>query len=134
MKMNRGYMKNEMERKKNIYIIAIAVAFCIVFSGNIYNSVKSINFRRLCDKYREQLIATENSNRELTDRIGRVAEITGRIKETANANVTDARGIIELTEELRTQVYELESCLGSFNQLEYYSYWDNEFRVEGLME
>ena len=123
-----------MERKKNIYIIAIAVAFCIVFSGNIYNSVKSINFRRLCNNYREQLIATENSNRELTDRIGRVAEITGRIKETANASVTDARGIIELTEELRTQVYELESCLGSFNQLEYYSYWDNEFRVEGLME
>ena len=132
--MNRGYMKNEMERKKNIIYIIAVFAFFIVFSGNIYNSVKSINFRRLCNNYREQLIATENSNRELTDRIGRVAEITGRIKETANANVTDARGIIELTEELRTQVYELESCLGSFNQLEYYSYWDNEFRVEGLME
>ena len=127
-------MKNEMERKKNIIYIIAVFAFFIVFSGNIYNSVKSINFRRLCNNYREQLIATENSNRELTDRIGRVAEITGRIKETANANVTDARGIIELTEELRTQVYELESCLGSFNQLEYYSYWDNEFRVEGLME
>ena len=133
--MNRGYMKNEMEHKKNIIIYIIAIsAFCIVFSGNIYNSVKSIKYRRLCNNYREQLIATENSNRELTDRIGRVAEITGRIKETANANVTDARGIIEFTEELRTQVYELESCLGSFNQSEYYSYWDNEFRDKGLMQ
>lgn len=133
--MNRGYMKNEMEHKKNIIIYIIAIsAFFIVFSGNICNSVKSFKYRRLCNNYREQLIATENSNRELTDRIGRVAEITGRIKETANANVTDARGIIELTEELRTQVYELESCLGSFNQSEYYSYWDNEFRDKGLMQ
>ena len=119
--------------KKTIYIIA-AIAFFIVFSGNICNSVKSFKYRRHLDTVREQLIATENSNRELTDRIGRVAEITGRIKETANANVTDARGIIELTEELRTQVYELESCLGSFNQCEYYSHWDNEFRDEELMQ
>lgn len=126
--MLRGYMKNE--GKKNIIFIIAAVAFCIIFSGNIYNSVQSYKYRRLCDKYREQLIATENANRELTDRIGRVAEITGRIKETTDANITDARGIIELTEELRTQVYELESCLGSFNQSEYYQYWDNIYGLE----
>ena len=48
----------------------------------------------------------------------------------AERNVTDARGIIEITEELRTQVYELESCLGSFNQSEYYSYWDNIYGLE----
>ena len=119
-----------MERKKNIIFI-IAAAFCIiVFSGNIYSSVKSYKYRRLCYEYREQLIATENENRELADRIGRVAEITGRIKETTDANITDARGIIELTEELRAQVYELESCIGSFNQSEYYSYWDNIYGLE----
>lgn len=126
--MLRGYMKNE--GKKNIIFIIAAVAFCIVFSGNIYSSIQSYKYRRLCSEYREQLIATENANRELTDRIGRVAEITGRIKETADANITDARGIIELTEELRTQVYELESCLGSFNQSEYYQYWDNIYGLQ----
>ena len=114
------------ERKKNIYII-IAIAFCVVFSRNIYNSVKSFEYRRLCNQYREQLIATEEANRKLTDKIGRIAEITGSIKETAERNVTDARGIIELTEELRAKVYELENCLGSFSQSEYYNYWDNEF-------
>lgn len=119
-----------MERKKNIFIIIAAVAFCIVFSDNIYNSIQSFKYRRLCNQYREQLIEAENANRELTDRIGRVAEITRRIKEAADANITDARGIIELTEELRTQVYELESCLGSFNQSEYYSYWDNIYGIE----
>ena len=118
-----------MERKKTIYIIIAAVLF-IILSANIYNSVQSYQYRRLCDKYREQLIVAEETNRELTDRFGRITEITGRIKETANSNVADARGIIEITEELRAQVYELESCLGSFNQSEYYSYWDNIYGLE----
>ena len=89
--IRRGYMKDE--RKKNIYII-IAIAFCIILSRNIYNSIKYYKYRRLCDQYREQLITAETTNRELADRIGRVAEIVGRIKETANANITDARSSI----------------------------------------
>ena len=128
--MFRDYMKDE----KTIYIIIAAVAFCIVFSTNIYSSVQSYEYRRLCDEYRESLIATEEANRELADKIGRITEITGRIKETTDANITDARGIIEITEELRTQVYELESCLGSFNQLEYYQYWDSCFHDEELIQ
>src|SRR5574344_249841 len=110
--ISRGCMENE--RKKNIIFI-FAVAFCIVLSANIYNSVKYYRYRELCDQYRKQLIATENANRELTNRIGRVAEITGRIKETTNTNITDARGIIETVEILRSQIKELEDCCGSFN-------------------
>ena len=124
-------MKNE--HKKNIIFI-IAAVLCIVFSTNIYNSIESYKYRRLCDKYREQLITTENANRELTDRIGRVAEITGRIKETANANIADARGIIETVEILRTQIQELENCCGGFNQSEYYQHWDSYYHDEQLMD
>ena len=123
----------ENERKKTIYIIIAAVLF-IVFSGNIYSSIKSYKYRRLCAEYREQLIAAEEANRELTDRFGRVAEITRRIKETANTNITDARGIIETVEVLRSQIKELESSLGCFSQSEYYQYWDSYFRDEGLMD
>ena len=119
-----------MERKKNIIFIIAAVAFCIIFSRNIYNSVKSYKYRRLCDKYTEQLSATAEENRTLNDRLSRITEVVGRLHETTERNVTDARGIIELTEELRAQVYELESCLGSFNQSEYYSYWDNIYGLE----
>ena len=126
MKIIRGYMKNE----KNIFIIIAAVAFCIVFAGNIYNSIESYKYRRLCDQYREQLVATENANRELTDRIGRVAEITGRIGEICNRNVSDTRGIIETIEELRAEIKELENSLGNFSQYQYYNYWDNEFGIE----
>ena len=119
-----------MSKKIKFIIFIIAVAFCIVFSGNIYSSIQSYKYRRLCDKYREQLIATTETNRTLNDRLGRVTEVVGRLHETTERNVTDARGIIELTEEIRTQVYELESCLGSFNQSEYYSYWDNIYGLE----
>ena len=124
----------EMEyKKKNIYIIIIAVAFCIILPTNIYNSIKSYKYRRLCNQYREQLIATETTNRELADRIGRIAEITGRIKETTERNVTDARSIIETVEILRTQIKELEDCCGGFSQSEYYQYWDSYYHDEGLM-
>ena len=116
--------------KKIKFIIIIAAVFCIVCAGNIYSSVKSYKYRRLCNQYREQLIATENANRELADRIGRVAEITGRIKEATDANITDARGIIETVERLRAEIKELEDCCGSFNQSEYYQYWDNIYGIE----
>ena len=125
-------MKNE--RKKNIFFIIAAVAFSIIFSGNIYSSVKSYKYRRLCDEYREQLIATKEANRELRDRIGRIAEITGRIAETADANIADARGIIETVEILRTQIKELEDYCGGFDYNKYYSYWDSYYHDEGLMD
>ena len=131
MKTFRNYMENE--GKKNILFIA-AVAVCIVFSANIFNSIESYKYRRLCNQYREQLIAAEEANRELANRLGRITEITGRIKEICNRNVTDARGIIELIEMLRTQIQELEDCCGVFNQSEYYNYWDSYYHDEELIE
>ena len=122
-----------MERKKTIYIIIAALLF-IILSRNIYSSIKSYKYRRLCDQYRAELIATENANRELTDRIGRIAEITGRIKEAADANITDARSIIETVEILRSQIQELEDCCGVFDQSEYYQYWDSYYHDKELME
>lgn len=122
-----------MKNEKNIFVI-FAILLFIIFSADIYNSVKSYKYRRLCDEYREQLIATEEANRGLTDRIGRVTEITERIKKTADSNITDARGIIETVEILRSQIKELEDCCGSFNQSEYYQYWDSYYRNEGLMD
>ena len=132
MKMFRGYMKNE--GKKNIFIIIAIFAVCIViFSGNIYNSVKSYKLRRLCDEYTEQLIAATNENTEFRRTIEECQNITGSIGELCNRNISSSRGIIEITEELRSKVYELESCLGSFNQSEYYQYWDSYYGSEQLM-
>ena len=117
-----------MERKKNIYIIIIAL-FCIVFSGNVYNSIESYKYRRLCDQYREQLNKTTEANRELRRTIEECQSITGSIGELCNRNIQSSRDIIEITEELRAKVYELENCIRSFSQFEYYNYWDNEFGI-----
>ena len=92
-----------MERK-TIYTIIAAITFCIIFSRNIYNSIESYKYRRLCNQYREQLVRTTEANKELADKIGRVTEITGRLHETAERNVADAIGIIEFVEMLRTQI------------------------------
>ena len=130
MKTIRNYMKwNE----KTIYII-FAALFFIAFSRNIYNSAKSYKLRGLCNQYREQLIAAEETNRELTDRFGRITEITERIGKTTERNVTDARGIIETVEELRTEIKELEDCCCSFDLSDYYNYYDSYYRNEGLMD
>ena len=122
----RGYMKNE---GKNIIFI-IAVAFCVVLSGNIYNSIESYKYRRLCNQYREQLDRTTEANRELTKTIGECQRITKSIGELCNRNISSSQGIIEITEELRSKVYELENSLGSFNQSEYYKYWDSYYGIE----
>ena len=124
-------MKNE--GKKTIYIIITAIAFCIVFSTDIYNSVKSYQYRRLCNEYRTELNRATNEIELLGRTIEECQNITGSVREICNRNVKSSRDIIELTEELRSKVYELENCLGSFNQSEYYKYWDSYYHSEQLM-
>ena len=120
-----------MSKKIKFIIIIAAVAFCVVFSDNIYNSIQSYKYRGLCNQYREQLIAAEETNRTLNNRLGRITEVVGRLHETTERNVTDARGIIETVEILRTQIQELENiCYGSDSIDSYYSYWDNIYGLE----
>ena len=120
-----------MSKKIKFIIITAAIAFCIVFSGNIYSSIQSHKYRRLCDQYRESLIATEEANRTLNDRLGRITEVVGQLHETAERNVTDARSIIETVEILRSQIQELENICYGYDTLDsYYSYWDNIYGLE----
>ena len=123
-----------MKNEKNIIITAAVVAFCIIFSGNIYNSVKSFEYRRCCDEYRTELNRATNEIELLGRTIEKCQNITGSIGEICNRNVKSSRDIIEITEELRSKVYELENCIGSFNQSEYYNYWDFYYRNEELID
>lgn len=120
-----------MDKKTVNYIVI--VFFVIILAWGIGNTARFNEYRGLCDTYREQLTAAEETNRVITDRLGRVAEITRRIKETTNTNITDARGIIETVERLRAEVKELEDCCGSFDQCEYYQYWDSYYGIEQIV-
>ena len=115
---------------KKIFNVIVSIIFIMLLFGCIRNTARSYKYRRLCDQYREQLYTATDENRELADRIGRIAEITGRIKEEADANITDARSIIETVERLRTQIQELENICGGFDYNKYYQYWDNIYGLE----
>ena len=115
---------------KKIINIIVSLVFILLLFGCIRNTARSYRYRNLCDKYREQLSSTTETNRALNDRLSRITEVVGRIKKTTDANITDARSIIETVERLRTEVQELEDCCGSFSQCEYYQYWDNIYGLE----
>ena len=116
---------------KKIINIIISIIFILLLFGCIRNTARSYRYRNLCDKYREQLSYAEATNRELNNRFISVQEVVGRIKATTDANITDARSIIETVERLRTEVQELENiCYGSDSIDSYYSYWDNIYGIE----
>ena len=117
-----------MKNEKNIFFIVAAV-FAIICAGNIYSSAKSYQYRRLYNTARAELVAANEANTELRRTIEECQSITGSIGELCNRNISSSREIIELTEELRAKVYEIESCLGVFSQSKYYQYWDNEFGI-----
>lgn len=116
---------------KKVFNIIVSIVFILLLFGCIRNTARSYRYRDLCDKYREQLSYAETANRELNNRFISVQEVVGRLSDTANANITDARSIIETVERLRTEVQELENiCYGSDSIDSYYSYWDNIYGLE----
>lgn len=116
---------------KKIINIIVSFVFILLLFGFIRNTAKSYEYRRLCDKYTEQLYAATETNRTLNDRLSRITEVVGRLHETTERNVTDARGIIETTELLRTQIQELENiCYGSDSIDSYYDWLDSELGLQ----
>ena len=116
---------------KKIFNIAGITVFILLLFGCIRNTTWAYRYRDLCNQYREQLNATEETNRALNDRLGRVTEVVGRLSETTERNVTDARSIIETVELLRVQVQELENICYDNNTLDsYYDWLDSELGLQ----
>lgn len=116
---------------KKIINIIVSIVFILLLFCCIRNTARSYEYRRLCNKYTEQLNETTERNRALNDRLGRITEVVGRLSETTERNVTDARSIIETTELLRTQIQELENiCYGSDSIDSYYDWLDSELGLQ----
>ena len=115
--------------QKKINIIAIIVFILLLF-GCIRNTKQLNKYRGHLDTVREQLIRAEEYNRELTERLGSISTNVHKLGELADRNVSGVRQCIEIIEETRVIVQELEDCCGSFNQCEYYQYWDSYFGLE----
>ena len=116
---------------KKIFNIIVSIVFILLLFGCIRNTARSYEYRRLCDKYTEQLNESAETNRALNDRLSRITEVVGRLHETTERNVTDARSIIETTELLRTQIQELENVCYGYDTLDsYYDWLDNELGLQ----
>lgn len=121
-----------MEKKINI-IAGIFFILCLLLYSTICTR-KLNEARGHLDTAREQLIRTEEYNRELTERLGSISNNVQKLGELADRNVSGVRQCIEIIEETRVIVKELEDCCGSFDQCEYYKYWDSCYHDEQLME
>ena len=116
---------------KKIFSIIISIVFILLLFGCIRNTARSYRYRNLCNQYREQLSSTAETNRALNDRLSRITEIVGRIKETTERNITGARSIIETVELLRVQVQELENICYDNNTIDsYYDWLDSELGLQ----
>ena len=117
--------------QKKIINIIVSIVFILLLLCCIRNTARSYEYRRLCDKYTEQLNEATEANRTLNDRLSRITEVVGRLHETTERNVTDARSIIETTELLRTQIQELENiCYGYDTFDSYYDWLDSELGLQ----
>lgn len=116
---------------KKIFNITVSFIFILLLFGCIRNTARSYRYRNLCDKYTEQLNAATEANRTLNDRLSRVTEVVGRLSETTERNVTDARSIIETVELLRVQIQELENLCYDNNTIDsYYDWLDSELGLQ----
>ena len=116
---------------KKVFNIIISIVFILLLFCCIRNTTRSYRYRNLCNKYTEQLSSTAETNRALNDRLSRITEIVGRLSETTERNVTDARSIVETVELLRVQVQELENICYDNNTIDrYYDWLDSELGLQ----
>ena len=119
--------------KKILNIAGIIFILCL-FGYSTICTRKLNKYRGHLDTAREQLIRAEEYNRELTERLGGISTNVHKLGELADRNVSGVRQCIEIIEETRVIVKELEDCCGSFSQCEYYQYWDSYYHNEQLMD
>ena len=131
---------NEKTKK----IIGIIVAGCIAFTlllSTVFFAVQSYGTGRLYNTAREQLDRAISDNRELTSQLEELGAIIGTVNEEVEElgaiterNIKTARDAVEIIEELRIKIMDLERSCGSFDWDSYYNYYDTYFQEIGIMD
>lgn len=111
------------------YILTGVILLLIAYST--VSTKQLVDTRRHLDTTREQLVRATEYNSELGKRLGDIQANATKLGELTNRNVSTVRECIELVEEIRVGVKEMEDsiCGGSASD-SYYSYWDNVFGLE----
>lgn len=135
-----GKELNEKVKK----IIGIIVASCIAFTlllSTTFFAVQSYRAGRLYNTAREQLDRAISDNRELTSEIEELRTVIGTVNEEVEElgaiterNIKTAREAVEVIEELRVKIMDLERSCSSFDWDSYYNYYDTYFKEIGILE
>ena len=116
--------------KKIINIAGIIFILCLL-ANCIRNTKQLDEARRYLDTARNELIRAEEYNRELTERLESISTNVQKLGELTERNVSGVRQCIEIIEETRVIVQELENiCYGGDTIDDYYNYWDNVYGLE----
>lgn len=121
-----------MTAYEKITCFTLCIVLIILLAAMSVLTAELDSARGLSNGYRERIVQSESVNRELGNKLAECREITARINETNSRNIRTARDAIEVIEQLRVQVQELNDCVESVNWDEYYQYWDDNFDTDSV--
>lgn len=123
--MTEGLKKYE----KIIRWIIIAI-IAVLFTSTIVSTIKSYQLGRLCNQFRERIVDAEDTNRRLAETVGKCQSICGELGDSVDRNIRTAREAVELIEEIRVQVQDLQNCINDSGASYDYEYWDSYLGLE----
>ena len=123
-------MTEGLKKYEKIIRWIIIVVIAVLFTSTIISTVKSYQLGRLCNQFRERIADTEDTNRRLAETVGKCQSICGELGDSVDRNIRTAREAVELIEEVRVQVQDLQNCINDSSASYDYEYWDSYLGLE----
>ena len=123
-------MTEGLKKYEKIIRWVIIIVIAILFTSTIVSTVKSYQLGRLCNQFRERITYAENTNKRLAETVGKCQSICGELGDSVDRNIRTAREAVELIEEIRVQVQNLQNCINDSGASYDYEYWDSYLGLE----
>lgn len=123
-------MTEGLKKYEKIIRWIIIIVIAVLFTSTIFSTVKSYQLGRLCNQFRERIADTEDTNRRLAETVGKCQSICGELGDSVDRNIRTAREAVELIEEIRVQVQDLQNCINNSSASYDYEYWDSYLGLE----
>lgn len=123
-------MTEGLKKYEKIIRWIIIVVIAVLFTSTIVSTVKSYQLGRLCNQFRERIVDAEDTNRRLAETVGKCQSICGELGDSVDRNIRTAREAVELIEEIRVQVQDLQNCINDSGASYDYEYWDSYLGLE----
>ena len=123
-------MTEGLKKYEKIIRWIIIVIIAVLLTSTTVSTIKSYQLGRLCNQFRERIADAENTNRRLAETVGKCQSICGELGDSVDRNIRTAREAVELIEEIRVQVQDLQNCINDSSASYDYEYWDSYLGLE----